>query len=65
MWGKYIALSIFNISGEVTSAELLGLAEPSRWTVGQALHLLDTPSFPHRGQVKFMGSWKRQVRGIK
>ena len=63
MQGKFIALSIFNISGEVTSAELPGLAEPCRWTVGQALHLLDTPSFPHGEQVKFMGSWKRHVHG--
>lgn len=46
--GKFIALSIFNISGEVRSAKLPGLAEPSRWTVGQALHLPDTLYFPHR-----------------
>lgn len=46
--GKFIALSIFNISREVTSAKLPGLAEPSRWTVGQALHLPDTPFFLHR-----------------
>ena len=45
--GKFTALSIFNIYGEVTSARLPDLAEPSGWTVGQALHLSDIMSFPH------------------
>lgn len=45
--GKFTALSIFNIYGEVTSARLPDLAEPSGWTVGQALHLSDITSFPH------------------
>lgn len=41
-----MTLSIFNISRVVTSAQWPDLAEPPLWAVGQAVRLLDIPSFP-------------------